>query len=971
MEINENNLNQLAVYLQQTLSPATDVRKPAEEFLQSVERNQNYPILLLSLINKPDIEPNIKIAGAITFKNYVKRNWKIPEEGPDRIHQSDRQQVKSLIVDLMLSSPVPVQKQLSQAIAIVGQQDFPAQWPNLVNDMVAKFKTGDFHIINGVLQTAHSIFEKYSVEFKSQKLWEEIKFVLDNFAQPFSDLFVETINLAAQHASNRDALRIIFGSLVLIAKIFYALNYQDLPEYFEDNMSVWMPRFLELLTLENKLLVTDDDEPGVLEELRSQICDNIGLYAHKYEEEFQPYMEPFVTAVWNLLLNTSTATKYDLLVSNAIQFLASVADRPHYKALFENENILSSICEKVIVPNMEMRDCDVELFEDNPEEFIRRDLEGSDVDTRRRAACDLVKGLTRHFEEKITQIFGVYVQSMLAQYNASPKANWKSKDAALYLVTSLATRAKTAKHGITQTNQLVNLGDFCSAHILPELQNFANSSEFPVLKADCVKYVLTFRSQLPPEMVKAALPALVQLLKFPAVVVHTYAAAAIDKILIMKDSSGAALLSAQALAPLTEDLLKNLFGAFEFPGSTENEYIMKAVMRSFSALQNSVVPYLAHLLPPLTNKLAQAAKNPTRPHYNHYLFESLSLSIRIVCQSNPQAVNSFEQVLFPVFEEILKLDVQEFVPYVFQIMSLMLELHSEGNVPEPYMALFSFLLVPLLWERPANIHPLVRLLQAFISRGPAQVVGQDRITGLLGVFQKLLASKTNDHEGFYLLQSMVEHLPSEALNNYIKQVFIVLFQRLTSSKTTKYVKSLLVFFFVFVIKNGGSQLISTMDSIQSGIFGMVCDSLIVKDGTVQKISGTTEKKIAAVGLTKLLCETDELVAGPYADRFSGLLLALISLFELPEDESIPDDEHFIEIEDTPGYQTAYSQLIFAGKPDYDPVAGVGDVRKFLATSLAAMSARRPGHLTPIVGQLAPNAQQCMQQYLQAAGVGLQ
>jgi exportin-2 (importin alpha re-exporter) len=571
---------------------------------------------------------------------------------------------------------------------------------------------------------------------------------------------------------------------------------------------------------------------------------------------------------------------------------------------------------------MEMRECDVELFEDNPEEFIRRDLEGSDVDTRRRAACDLVKGLSRHFEEKITQIFGVYVQSMLAQYSADPKANWKSKDAALYLVTSLATRAKTAKHGITQTNQLVNLGDFCSMHIVPELQNFANTPEFPVLKADCVKYVLTFRSQLPPETVKASLPALVQLLKFPAVVLHTYAAAAIDKILIMKDSSGAALLTAQQLAPLTEDLLKNLFGAFEFPGSTENEYIMKAVMRSFSALQNSVVPYLAHLLPPLTNKLAQAAKNPTRPHYNHYLFESLSLSIRIVCQSNPQAVTSFEQVLFPVFEEILKMDVQEFVPYVFQIMSLMLELHSEGNVPEPYMALFSFLLVPLLWERPANIHPLVRLLQAFISRGPAQVVGQDRITGLLGVFQKLIASKTNDHEGFYLLQSMVEHLPPETLANYIKQVFIVLFQRLTSSKTTKYVKSLLVFFFVYVIKNGGSSLVATVDSIQAGMFGMVCDSLIVKDGTVQKISGTTEKKIAAVGLTKLLCETEELVTGRYADKFAGLLLALISLFELPEDESIPDDEHFIEIEDTPGYQTAYSQLIFAGKPDYDPVAGV-------------------------------------------------
>lgn len=163
--------------------------------------------------------------------------------------------------------------------------------------MVTKFQTGDFHIINGVLQTAHSIFEKYSIDFKSQKLWEEIKFVLDNFAKPFTDLFVETINLVGQHSANKDALKVIFGSLVLITKIFYCLNYQDLPEFFEDNMTTWMPRFLDLLTLDNKLMQTDDDQPGVLEELRSQICDNIGLYAHKYEEEFQPYMQQFVTAV--------------------------------------------------------------------------------------------------------------------------------------------------------------------------------------------------------------------------------------------------------------------------------------------------------------------------------------------------------------------------------------------------------------------------------------------------------------------------------------------------------------------------------------------------------------------------------------------------------------------------------------------------------------------------------------------------
>ena len=154
---------------------------------------------------------------------------------------------------------------------------------------------------------------------------------------------------------------------------------------------------------------------------------------------------------------------------------------------------------------------------------------------------------------------------------------------------------------------------------------------------------------------------------------------------------------------------------------------------------------------------------------------------------------------------------------------------------------------------------------------------------------------------------------------------------------------------------------------------MVCDSLIIKDGTVQKISGTTEKKISAVGLTKLLTETQEIVSssGQYANQFLPLLTTLIALFELPEDSTIPDDEHFIEIEDTPGYQTAYSQLIFAGKPDSDPVAGVGDPKQFLASSLAKLSSTQPGRLAPMMSQLQEQPKQFPQQYLQQAGVHLQ
>lgn len=64
------------------------------------------------------------------------------------------------------------------------------------------------------------------------------------------------MNLAQTHASDVNALKIIYSSLVLVSKVFYSLNFQDLPEFFEDNMETWMSNFHTLLTAEVKVLET-------------------------------------------------------------------------------------------------------------------------------------------------------------------------------------------------------------------------------------------------------------------------------------------------------------------------------------------------------------------------------------------------------------------------------------------------------------------------------------------------------------------------------------------------------------------------------------------------------------------------------------------------------------------------------------------------------------------------------------------
>lgn len=74
----------------------------------------------------------------------------------------------------------------------------------------------------------------------------------------------------------------------------------------------------------------------------------------------------------------------------------------------------------------------------------------------------------------------------------------------------------------------------------------------------------------------------------------------------------------------------------------------------------------------------------------------------------------------------------EFIPYVFQILSLLIDYHTSGTVPDTYMALFPHLLAPALWERPGNIPPLVRLIQAYIEKGAKQIPVENVVGKCLG-----------------------------------------------------------------------------------------------------------------------------------------------------------------------------------------------------------------------------------------------
>lgn len=150
------------------------------------------------------------------------------------------------------------------------------------------------------------------------------------------------------------------------------------------------------------------------------------------------------------------------------------------------------------------------------------------------------------------------------------------------------------------------------------------------------------------------------------------------------------------------------------------------------------------------------------------------------------------------------------------------------------------------------------------------------------------------------------------------------------------------------------------------MFGMVLERVLIPDLT--RVASEVDKKIVAVGVSKILCECPALLILPYRNYWSSLLQALITSFETAPDENPLEGDHFIEIEDTVSYQAAYSQLNFAQTKNADPIPDVQDGRKYLAESLSKLSQRRPGEIPQLILALPSEHQQVLQKYCAQSGV---
>ncbi|KAF2204358.1 Cse1-domain-containing protein [Delitschia confertaspora ATCC 74209] len=954
-------LQALAQLLEASLNPQTS--KQAEAAIAEKQNTPNFSLKLLQLVASNNFPSSVRLSSAVYFKNYVKRNW-ADEDGNYKLPLDEVTAIKRELIGLMVSVPPNLQSQLGEAISAIAESDFWERWDTLVDDLVSRLTPDNATVNNGVLQVAHSIFKRWRPLFRSDELFTEINHVLSKFSTPFLTLMENTDAIISKSGNNPAVLREAFTTLSLMMKLFYDLSCQDLPPVFEDNLGPISALFHKYLVYDNVALHTDDDtEAGILEYVRAGIFETLVLYLQKYEDVFGPHLGQFVESTWSFLMTVGPETKYDILVSRALQFLTSVAGIPQHAQAFSNQEVLIQVVEKVILPNLSLRESDVELFEDEPIEFIRRDLEGSDNDTRRRAATDFLRQLMSRFETDVTNVVKTYINHYLQEY-AKNNENWQAKDTAVYLFSAIAAKgAATATQGVLSVNPQVDLVGFFDQNIA---QDLSAEGSHPILKVDAIKFVYVFRSQLTPEYWRVAFPLLVKHLGSDNYVVHTYAAIAVERALFMTDDKRQPLIPKATVVGLSKDLLQHLFTLITKNNAPEkiqeNEFLMKCIMRVLIFIRESVEPITELVLKNFIGITKVIRHNPSNPRFQYYMFEGIGALIRFAAPAQHQLL---ENVLYEPFTTILQEGVQEFTPYVFQLFAALLETNPQAGLTDLYMGLLSPILMPALWETKGNVPALNRLLTVMISRAGQQIAQNGQLEPILGVFQKLISSKAHEVQAFELIETLISNVPVEALQPYIVTILQLMLTRLSNSKTEIFSQRFIAFYHFISARQdkglGADFFIKATDQVQNDVFKPIYLNIILPD--TQKLSRPSDRKIAVVSYTRTLTDSQAFI-----DRYPkgwGLtcqrLLELLQNPPLPiaHDDIIPDQDV-----DEVGFGVGFTQLNTCRKAPKDPFPEMTNVKAWVGQFLKESNTRHGGRIVKLVQErLSPQVQQALAEYL--------
>lgn len=326
------------------------------------------------------------------------------------------------------------------------------------------------------------------------------------------------------------------------------------------------------------------------------------------------------------------------------------------------------------------------------------------------------------------------------------------------------------------------------------------------------------------------------------------------------------------------------------------------------------------------------------------------------------------------------------MPYVFQLFAALLESNPSGALPDHYKALVGPLLAPALWETRGNVPALTRLLAAILPRSAGDIVANNHLEAVLGIFQMLLSGKKTEQNAFELLESIVtsverycpiysqirmsmaDNVLSNALDNYVGTILRLVLTKLQNNASDP-LKFRFVRFYHLVSSKveaglGADYFISKMDIIQENVFTPIYLTIILP--VSEQFVRPVDRKVAVISFTKSLADSQA-----FAQRYGnkGWRLTCEAMLKLlanpPKVADGAGDEVITEADvDDIGFGMGFTPLNTCKKPPHDDFPEIQDVPQWVRVYLTQANVRHNNAIAKYVQErLTPEGQSALAMYM--------
>ncbi|SCM21617.1 conserved Plasmodium protein, unknown function [Plasmodium berghei] len=310
-----------------------------------------------------------------------------------------------------------------------------------------------------------------------------------------------------------------------------------------------------------------------------------------------------------------------------------------------------------------------------------------------------------------------------------------------------------------------------------------------------------------------------------------------------------------------------------------NEYILITILRIFMNYSEKLSnQYIILVLDLIDNTIKIIINDSHNPIFNHYLFELFTLIISLIYkQQNQTCINIVENAIISTFSKILELYIHDFIPYIFQILSIII--NNTNQIKKVHLDILSNLYQIDLWKcTVGNPNGIICVLTSYFKKHNLfQDIIKNNMQQLFNIYHYCISNKKISIDSFQIILIIFTYLPIEYYQSFLKPLFVLLFTFLQQYKNDIIKIKVIHSLSVFILKTDVTHFLSIIDQVQNGLIFNVLKSLYMP--IMDKLININEKIIIFIALTKII-NNEQIKSNPLIVEILNLLDKNITKNEL-------------------------------------------------------------------------------------------